>query len=228
MTQGRYIYCPRYCPKLKGAVVMNLTNYNFSFFTKTLAAASIMTLITLTAAKAEETALKDNESAAATNQANNPEHDLWEEIKKDNELDDYKAYLDQYPKGTYSALAKIRIKKLESEAAVEQSKKDQEAWNSAKDTETENSYQSYLDNYPHGNYAALAQSRIKKLHDESTEQTDSDNVNEKSGNSDDETEAWNEANSAGTEHSYTQYLETFPHGRHEKLAKKLLLEEQRK
>lgn len=39
---------------------------------------------------------------------------LWDSVKTSQDADDYKAYLDKYPDGTYAPLAKRRISALES------------------------------------------------------------------------------------------------------------------
>jgi formylglycine-generating enzyme required for sulfatase activity len=48
---------------------------------------------------------------------NDPENSLWAEVQKGNSADDYGAYLAQYPKGKYAALATARIAKLKKEAS---------------------------------------------------------------------------------------------------------------
>jgi hypothetical protein len=47
---------------------------------------------------------------------NDAEIDVWEDVKKSNTVDDYQAYLKQYPNGKYKELAKIRLAKLLTEA----------------------------------------------------------------------------------------------------------------
>jgi uncharacterized caspase-like protein len=90
---------------------------------------------------------------------------LWAEVQKGNSLDDYNAYLEQYPSGNYAALAKTRIKKLQDETAAELARQGQEkeGWDTAQRTNKEDSYQAYLDSYPTGRYVALAQAGIDKL-----------------------------------------------------------------
>ncbi len=92
-----------------------------------------------------------------------PEGALWNEVQKGNTIDDYQAYLSQYPKGKYIALAKIRSKKLEDQAAAEQARQDQSAWDAATATASEAAYQDYQRRYPQGQYVGLVPSRIKKL-----------------------------------------------------------------
>jgi formylglycine-generating enzyme required for sulfatase activity len=103
-----------------------------------------------------------------------PESSLWNEVQKGNSVDDYNAYLTQYPRGKYVALAKSRSKKLQdqeaaesrkqkAEAAAEAAQQDQNAWESANNNASEDGYTDYLNNYPRGQFASLANARIAKL-----------------------------------------------------------------
>ncbi|KAF0201907.1 MAG: hypothetical protein FD173_2065 [Gallionellaceae bacterium] len=94
---------------------------------------------------------------------NDPEAALWNEVKTTNTIDDYQTYLAQYPKGKYVALAKSRISKVKEDAANEGARKEQQAWQAAEQAGSEIDYQSYLNAYPQGQYAGLAQVKIRKL-----------------------------------------------------------------
>lgn len=90
-------------------------------------------------------------------QGANAESALWEEVKKGNSADDYQVYLTEYPKGKFVALAKSRIKKLQTE----QTARDEDAyWKQALDTATRAAMQGYLAQYPHGRY--VKQARLKE------------------------------------------------------------------
>ena len=91
------------------------------------------------------------------------ESDLWTEVQKGNSRDDYDAYLAQYPKGKFVALARSRIAKLQEAAALEADRREQEAWESADSSSSEDAYRSYLKGWPSGKYTGLAQVRIRKL-----------------------------------------------------------------
>lgn len=109
------------------------------------------------------------DEAPVRTKANDPESALWSEVQKGNSIDDYTAYLSQYPKGKYLALAKSRIKKLTETADAELSQQDQSAWESANATASIASYQRYLESYPKGQFAALAQVRLNKLNTEAAQ-----------------------------------------------------------
>lgn len=94
---------------------------------------------------------------------NDPDTALWEEVKKGNAEEDYQAYLSQFPKGKYAALAKTKLNRLKEEARVAAGQQDQQAWSTAQQGNTQDHYAGYLEAYPQGQFAALAQGRIDKL-----------------------------------------------------------------
>ena len=91
------------------------------------------------------------------------ENALWTEVQKGNSKDDYEAYLTQYPKGKYAALARSRIKKLLDEVAAEATRRDKEAWEAAEKAGTEEAYQNYLNNNASGLFAPLVPIRLAKI-----------------------------------------------------------------
>jgi len=118
------------------------------------------------------------DEAPVRTKANDPESALWGEVQKGNSIDDYTAYLSQYPKGKYLALAKSRIKKLTETADADLSQQDQSAWESANATASIASYQLYLGSYPKGQFAALAQVRLNKLNTEAAQASSAKNSRE--------------------------------------------------
>lgn len=98
-----------------------------------------------------------------------PETALWEEAQKGNAAEDYQAYLNQYPKGKYIALAKTKLARMKDEAKAETEKQDQQSWNDAQQSASQESYNAYLSLYPKGRFAALAQARIAKLKKEESD-----------------------------------------------------------
>ncbi len=95
--------------------------------------------------------------------ANAPESALWGEVQKGNTEEDYQAYLSQYPKGKFIALAKTRLARLKQEAQAATAEQDKQAWEAARQSNSADSYADYLNTYPQGQYAALAQGRVSKL-----------------------------------------------------------------
>src|SRR5581483_2386886 len=98
---------------------------------------------------------------------------FWESIKDSKSPDDFEAYLAQYPKGDFASLAKIRLRALgahasalpapEANAAPQVDPIEQMFWESVKDSTAVDDYQLYLQKYPNGAYASLAQDKLKQL-----------------------------------------------------------------
>ena len=101
--------------------------------------------------------------------ATDPESALWNEVKSTNLLDDYQAYLAQYPKGKYAALANSRIGKIKEAAANEGVRKEQQVWAAIERSGREADYQRYLNDYPQGSFTGEAQMKIRKFQAERME-----------------------------------------------------------
>lgn len=124
-------------------------------------------------------------SVTGTAAPEEPETAFWNEVKANGAKEYYEAYLRQYPKGKYLALARLEIKKIDDrekaeqvkveaerkallalevalkKAAVdqqnaEQARQDKDAWNRTKAANTLAAYMDYLHAYPQGRYATLA------------------------------------------------------------------------
>ena len=108
---------------------------------------------------------------------------FWESIKDSENPETFRAYLRQYPNGTFSSLARIRLNELqsarkESEVATleaerevaEQTERKQAAteqaelvfWETIKGSNDAADYLAYLEAYPDGSFSALARSRAEK------------------------------------------------------------------
>ena len=125
---------------------------------------------------------------------------LWNEAQKGNSKEDYQAYLDQYPKGKYVALAKSRIKKLQDDAQAAAEQQEQQAWQAAQDENSEASYTRYLKGYPNGRYAGLAKARQEKLKNDVAAK--------------EEAELWKKAESGNDKNAVEAYLNKYPSGRY--------------
>lgn len=147
----------------------------------------------------------DNPEPMSGARSNDPETMLWNEVKSTNSIDDYQTYMGQYPKGKYLALAKSHVKKLQEEAANETLRKEQQAWQTAEQAGGEADYQSYLNLYPQGRYAAIAQVRIRKL------QTDLAAREEQA--------LWQTVQSSEDVKAVQGYLDRYPNGSHAVVAR---------
>ena len=101
---------------------------------------------------------------APASRSEDPETQFWNEVKASGAKEYYEAYVKQYPKGKYVALAKVELKKLEDQEKARKAREDAEAqlaeqgaWDNAKAVNSATSYAAYLGAYPNGRFAALAQ-----------------------------------------------------------------------
>lgn len=90
---------------------------------------------------------------------------FWQSVQASDDPSEYQAYLAQYPKGDFAALAQAR---LANPSASEQSLSEDRAielefWNSIKDTELRAMFEAYLKKYPDGEFRTLAEIRLEAL-----------------------------------------------------------------
>jgi hypothetical protein len=130
------------------------------------------------------------------------ENELWSSVSKGNSVEEYTFYLKKYPNGQFKDLAEIRLNKLKtaSDAEAEQTEQhEQRMWDVALRFPTASNFQSYLNRYPKGKYAQLAQSRLKGIDTEKEYR--------------EENELWNKAKN-NDEFELKSYIRRFPAGRH--------------
>ena len=130
--------------------------------------------------------------------ASDLEATLWNEVKASGARDNLEVYLKRYPKGKYVAQAKLELKQLDDAdrakraqeeaqrrlaaeqtrlelqraadaARAQQEQAEQDAWTSAKTQDSLPAYAIYLQSYPQGRYAALAQAAQMKVQRETAE-----------------------------------------------------------
>ena len=156
---------------------------------------------------------------------NDSETVLWEEVKKGSAAEDYQAYLSQYPKGKFAILAKTKLTRLKEEARAETEKQEKQTWEDAQQTNSIESYEGYLNDYPKGRYVVLAQGRVAKLKKEQTDEetkqkreqaAEAAKQKREAGNlaAKEEAELWNKADSSNDKAAVENYLTKYPSGRY--------------
>ena len=95
---------------------------------------------------------------------------FWEAIKDSRDTGEFAAYLTQYPNGSFAVLAEARRKALLEGQVAEPGSADPEVsavelafWDTVKDSENPSMYSAYLERYPNGAFAALADLRLGEL-----------------------------------------------------------------
>jgi peptidoglycan hydrolase-like protein with peptidoglycan-binding domain len=77
-----------------------------------------------------------------------------------------RSYLERYPDGVFSDLARDRLDEIEAVARVETEAEERVAWDWAQDQGTEAAYRGYLESYPDGAFAGAANARLDELDDD--------------------------------------------------------------
>lgn len=92
---------------------------------------------------------------------------FWEPINESVRPADYEAYLEQYPEGSFAALAHTRLQEFASADGGMRDPQDREVelafWESVRKSDNPASLQAYLEKYPEGDFKALAEIRLAEL-----------------------------------------------------------------
>jgi hypothetical protein len=88
--------------------------------------------------------------------------DLWAEVQKGGTRDDYQVYLDQFPTGKFTVLARSRMNRIDAAKTEKANQQEQSFWNAIQKNPSASGYKSYLSRYPRGRYANEAQELAKR------------------------------------------------------------------
>lgn len=111
--------------------------------------------------------LAEDEPIASASDPHAVEIEFWDSIKNSTRADEYEAYLEQYPEGGFVALARVRLDAIEGDGAGLRDPQDREVelsfWESVRGSDNPALVEAYLQKYPDGEFAALAEIRIAEL-----------------------------------------------------------------
>jgi adenylate cyclase len=92
---------------------------------------------------------------------------FWDSIKDSTRITDFQAYLDQYPEGSFVALARTRLDEYASSEVAPRDHQDREVellfWESVRNSDNPSSLQAYMEKYPDGDFKSLAEIRLMEL-----------------------------------------------------------------
>lgn len=74
-----------------------------------------------------------------------------------------RAYLERYPDGIYADVATERLAAIAERKAQERNRQDRAAWETARDTGTEDAFDAYLEEFPDGAFAEEARMSLRQL-----------------------------------------------------------------
>ncbi len=154
----------------------------------------------------------------------------WRQTGRGQDIAGLRAYLDRYPNGEFSELARNRLSQMEHAAAEPQ------AWQDALAANTISAYREFLEDYPDSPRRPQALNRIDALQasgaswqqaeDQDTIQAYRDYIadNPNSPHVQEartriaairaDNQAWRDARDTGTNLAYAEYLDAYPQGRH--------------
>ena len=116
---------------------------------------------------AEIQTVRESESEQSSIAEPSVEIVFWESIKESVRAADYAAYLDKFPNGSFSSLARARLEGIASATDGIRDPQDREVelafWESVRASENPASLHAYLEKYPAGEFKALAEIRLEEL-----------------------------------------------------------------
>lgn len=150
----------------------------------------------------------------------NVDEQFWDAVKNSQRIADYQSYLRNFPNGQFAALARLKIDQLNQTNPVQQpagggSNVDEQFWDSIKASQRVSDYQSYLRNFPNGQFAALARLKIDQLSQFSPPIQPPPNQTGPSV----EQQFWDSIKSSQRVSDYQSYLQSFPNGQFSALAR---------
>ena len=85
----------------------------------------------------------------------NLERSVWELVQRDNTVDSYLKYMDEYPQGSYVAEAQQKMYSLKGNES--------EAWENLKTSESAVEFTAFLETYPNSPYERLVKNRLDSI-----------------------------------------------------------------
>ena len=99
--------------------------------------------------------------------AQSVEIEFWDSIKNSVLPQEYEAYLEQYPEGSFVALARARLEAIAHDSASMRDPQDREIelafWESVRESANPALIQAYVEKYPKGEFSTLAEIRLREL-----------------------------------------------------------------
>jgi adenylate cyclase len=117
--------------------------------------------------EADIPSLSEGEPIRPASDTHAVEIEFWDSIKNSILANEYEAYLEQYPEGSFVALARVRLEAIKQDAVGMRDPQEREIelsfWESVRESDNPTLIQAYLDKYPNGEFSALAEIRISEL-----------------------------------------------------------------
>jgi len=88
---------------------------------------------------------------------------LWDSIKDSERREDFESYLEQYPDGTFAAVACSRLDGVPPPPDPAEKEVELAFWDSVKDSDNPAMFRAYLEKYPEGEFQPIAEIRLNEL-----------------------------------------------------------------
>jgi adenylate cyclase len=139
---------------------------------------TIESVPTLSDVEVDIPSLSEGAQAAVMSDSHAVEIEFWDSIRNSVSASEYEAYLEQYPEGSFAALARVRLEAISKDAVGMRDPRDREVelsfWESVRESENPALVQAYLEKYPNGEFTALAKIRLDELRPKDTERRERD------------------------------------------------------
>jgi adenylate cyclase len=133
---------------------------------------TIESLEPLSEVDADIPSFSDGDQVAVTSDSQAVEIEFWDSIKNSLNASEYEAYLEQYPEGSFAALARVRLEAISKDAVGMRDPQDREVelsfWESVRESDNPALIRAYLEKYPNGEFRALAEIRLGEQSPEET------------------------------------------------------------
>lgn len=157
-------------------------------------------------------------SAGSASSASAVEDQYWNAVSGSSNVRDFQDYLSNYPNGKYVAVARLRISQLSGSTSSgvptpsSGSSVEDQYWNAVKSSSNPQDFQSYLNAYPNGQYAALARLKISQLGGAASVASQPQSISQGGSSSTVEQQYWDAVKNSTRAADFQNYLKDYPNG----------------
>lgn len=145
------------------------------------------------------------------------EDQYWDAVKNSNRPSDFQDYLNNYPNGKYSPIARLRISQLGGSANNPSSPSnvspaatvEQQYWDAVKNSTRAEDFQNYLRDYPNGQFVPIARLKISQLGSSAPSGPSTSTA---------EDQYWNYISNSQRAQDFQGYLYNYPNGKYSAIA----------
>ena len=119
-------------------------------------------IFALAAQAADRAAEIEAEERAAREREERADREFWAMTGAEGDAPGLRSYLDRYPDGIFAGLARERLDRIDAEEREAARDRDLDAWRLARRVDTVAAYERYLSDWPEGEFAELARSRLEE------------------------------------------------------------------